>query len=139
MPEAKAFSIDPWSEYPGKPARYGEGDATFELWLKKLKRHIGRRAWPIRGFSWDVAACFPFSIDFLLIDGDHSELAVLKDLKLWVPKVNPGGIVVGDNLEMPSVRRAVDRYGHPYQEGYIFGFNKRRPQFWFYKEQGWGE
>jgi predicted O-methyltransferase YrrM len=48
---------------------------------------------PHRGFSTDVARDLQVVLDFLFIDGDHSEEAVDADLSAWLPKVKPGGIV----------------------------------------------
>jgi predicted O-methyltransferase YrrM len=48
---------------------------------------------PHRGFSADIARSLSVVLDFLFIDGNHSEEAVNSDLELWLPKVRPGGIV----------------------------------------------
>ena len=70
------------------------------------------------GNSWDMADAFPpASVDFVFVDGDHSYESVLKDIKAWLPKVRPGGILAGHDFysvstagvcdEMPGVARAV--------------------------------
>lgn len=52
-------------------------------------------------------------IDYLYIDADHSEAAVLADLEAWVPHVRPGGLIAGDdygNRSFPGVKRAWDAF-----------------------------
>lgn len=48
------------------------------------------------------------SVDFLHIDGDHSEGGAFSDWYMYAPLVRPGGIVAIDDISMPSVRRTVD-------------------------------
>jgi hypothetical protein len=49
------------------------------------------------------------SIDFWQTDGDHSLAGITSDIQAWFPKVRPGGILSGDNYEMPTVAAGVDR------------------------------
>lgn len=53
----------------------------------------GQVVW-IEQFSSDAARNWNTPIDFLLIDGDHSEAAVRKDWEQWSRFVVPGGIVL---------------------------------------------
>lgn len=48
------------------------------------------------------------SIDFFHTDGDHSPQGIRKDIRLWLPKVKPGGIMSGDNYEHEHVSGGVD-------------------------------
>lgn len=36
----------------------------------------------------------PQSVDVLFIDGDHSEVGVLRDFELWIDFVKPGGVIL---------------------------------------------
>lgn len=49
---------------------------------------------PLRGWSYDIAKTFDKKVDFIFIDGDHSYEGVKKDVDLWVPKLNPGALIV---------------------------------------------
>lgn len=49
-------------------------------------------------------------IDLVFIDGDHRYQAVYDDLRSWWPKIRPGGVLAGDDYEMPEVRLAVNNY-----------------------------
>lgn len=47
------------------------------------------------------------SIDFLLIDGDHSYEGVKKDLMNFIPKMRSGGLIAGDDAYDPQIMKAV--------------------------------
>jgi predicted O-methyltransferase YrrM len=48
----------------------------------------------IQKFSSDAARHWNTEIDFLLIDGDHSEPAVRRDWEEWSPFIVEGGVVL---------------------------------------------
>lgn len=51
------------------------------------------------------------SIDYLMIDGDHSYEGVKQDIEDYFYKVRPGGIISGDDYRaFDGVRRAVDEF-----------------------------
>lgn len=59
------------------------------------------------------------SLDFVYLDGDHREEAVLLDLRLWWPKLRAGGIMAGHDIVMPGepsggwgrgIQRALKRF-----------------------------
>ena len=41
-------------------------------------------------------------LDLILVDGDHSEQGALEDLNTVIPKLNPGGMVVFDDIAHPG-------------------------------------
>jgi predicted O-methyltransferase YrrM len=47
------------------------------------------------------------SIDFLMLDGDHSYEAVRNDIAAWLPKMKPGSLISGDDFGWPGVEQAV--------------------------------
>jgi predicted O-methyltransferase YrrM len=47
------------------------------------------------------------SIDFWHTDGDHSLAGIMGDINAWRSKVKPGGIMSGDNFEIPEVAKGV--------------------------------
>jgi predicted O-methyltransferase YrrM len=69
--------------------------------LEMFKRNVelfevGDRLTAIRSDSAGAAKNFDDgSVDAVYIDGDHSRQGVLRDLAAWIPKVRPGGIVIG--------------------------------------------
>ena len=46
------------------------------------------------------------SLDFIHIDGNHTEVQSTLDCELYLPKLKVGGILVMDDIEWESVRRA---------------------------------
>jgi hypothetical protein len=55
----------------------------------------------------------PESIDFLHVDGDHTEQGIVTDCTLYLPRVRSGGIVAFhdyDYHDTPPVKKAVDAY-----------------------------
>tara|TARA_R110000765_G_scaffold328707_4_gene419615 strand:+ start:125 stop:694 length:570 start_codon:yes stop_codon:yes gene_type:complete len=48
------------------------------------------------------------SIDAIYIDGDHTFDGVCKDIESWLPKVKPGGMLVGDDFNWASVKKTVE-------------------------------
>jgi len=58
-----------------------------------------------------VAAATQFtdaSLDAVFIDGNHQTDAVLEDIAAWFPKIRPGGILIGDDYQWPTVSAAWD-------------------------------
>lgn len=51
------------------------------------------------------------SLDFIFIDDDHSTGHVLKELSVWWPKLKPGGMLAGHDIQWPSVAKALKPWG----------------------------
>lgn len=49
------------------------------------------------------------SLDFVFIDASHDYKSVIQDIISWLPKIKPGGIISGDDLDpdWPDVERAL--------------------------------
>lgn len=47
------------------------------------------------------------SVFAVFIDGNHSYKEVYEDVRAWLPKVKPGGILAGHDICMPDVSNAV--------------------------------
>ncbi len=48
------------------------------------------------------------SLDFVMLDGDHSYEAVAEEIKAFLPKMNRAAIISGDDYTWPGVKQAVD-------------------------------
>lgn len=93
------------------------------------------RAKLLREKSWDAADQFENqSLDLVYIDGDHTYEGVVKDLATWFPKVKRGGMICGDDIGWPGVKKAVDeffiRLGKEYQIISKNGF-ENMPAFYY--------
>lgn len=56
-------------------------------------------------------------LDFAFIDGDHMYQPCLDDIRAWWPKIKPGGLMLGHDIDNPrdfaaewGVRRAVEEF-----------------------------
>ena len=49
-------------------------------------------------------------IHAVFIDGNHRAQAVMDDLQSWFPRVVSGGLIVGDDYHMESVKRGIDLF-----------------------------
>lgn len=72
------------------------------------------------------------SLDFVFIDADHSYEGCRADLRAWLPKVRPGGLLCGhdyDNPDFPGfgVKQAVDELLGNVELGANFTWFKRIP------------
>lgn len=69
------------------------------------------------------------SIDYIMIDGDHSYEAVKDDLHTWFHKVKPGGIISGDDYRVFSgVTDAVNEFFYGQVEHINHSFVRRKPR-----------
>lgn len=59
------------------------------------------------------------SLDFVFLDNDHSTGHVLKELGAWYPKIKPGGVLAGHDINWPSVEKAVTPWSE--MQGLSFG------------------
>ena len=64
--------------------------------------------------TWDSARLFANrTVDFVFVDADHSEAAVLRDIEAWWPKLKPTGIMAGHDYNRASVGSAVRKIFNP--------------------------
>jgi len=56
-----------------------------------------------------AAAVRDGSLDCVFVDADHREDHCLRDIDAWMPKLKPGGWMMGHDWHFPSVRAAVQR------------------------------
>ena len=58
--------------------------------------------------SWDAAKLYADgSLDFVFIDASHDSPDVVRDVTAWWPKVKPGGILAGHDIDWVSVQAAL--------------------------------
>jgi len=107
------FSKESFSLTPNQKRRSTEIDV-----LGKFREHMeGFNYVVLRGQSVDVAPLFLLeSVDFVLIDGDHTYKGAKADIKAWWPKVVRGGIMCGHDYGKArfGVTKAVKKYVKDY-------------------------
>jgi predicted O-methyltransferase YrrM len=106
--------VDPWTDGGAdlKHKTVGwEKDALYKAFIRNIQpvRHY---ITAVRERSLDAAPRYEdASLDFVMIDGDHSYEACLADIDAWLPKVKKGGVIAGDDYNWSGVKRAVrDRF-----------------------------
>jgi hypothetical protein len=94
-PEAELHMIDPFAgggPWPGVMNPADEG-ATRSVVERAARRRGGPRLqWHV-ALSEEAAGGWTEPVDFVFIDGDHTEQACLLDWELWNGHVEPGGVV----------------------------------------------
>jgi predicted O-methyltransferase YrrM len=88
----------------------------YELFLRNIEpvKHVIN---PIRKKSVKAAKLYKKkSIDMVFIDAAHEYHDVVEDIKSWLPKVKPGGILAGHDLHYEPVRRAVEELLEEFEE-----------------------
>lgn len=102
--------VDPWC-VPGKDSSYwksadknarkaqSEHEAAYKKALK-VTNHAKNRRQIMRMTSEQAAPQIKDgSLDFVFIDGDHSYNGCKTDIKLWLPKIKPGGWIGGHDYK----------------------------------------
>lgn len=83
---------------------------------EEVKEKYGERLIPIQGNSSLVADKIP-SVDLVFIDADHGYVGCMADIREYTPKVKPGGILSGHDIDFPGVNKAVNQYVRHYDVG----------------------
>lgn len=107
------WAIDPLTgegspELGLNPDTWSEIRAAWESWAQSARpsnpQTITQEPIQIEDFDWTEP-----TLDFVLIDADHSYEAVLKDLELSFPMVKSGGLVFLDDWSNPSQNWGVEQ------------------------------
>lgn len=137
------FAVDPWID--GGPdlrdTKYFK-DLTkgpYETFLENI-RPVSHIVKPMRSPSVEASYNFiPQTVDFLMLDGDHSYEAVKADIAAWMPRMKKGGVISGDDYLWPGVTQAVtEAFGKDAQhhvkkhapEGVKDGYLKSSSYWW---------
>lgn len=85
-----------------------EDASIFDVFKKNAAKAKYADASIIRSSTVDAAKQFDDeSVDFVWIDAGHEYEEVRADIAAWWPKLKPGGVMGGDDIEMDGVKRAV--------------------------------
>lgn len=134
LPQSHLWCVDPWAEMACELLDEKDPDRTFALWFRNVSFALDR-VHAVRLTSEKAAKLFDWPIDFLFIDGHHSD--VERDLRWWWPKLRKGGLLVGHDIKMKVVKRGVENFfGKDYKVGELYETDKNRDKlcFWKYKE-----
>jgi len=97
-------------------AKYGIAPSSPE-WQAHGVLATGKRGMLYRLRTTQAAAAHEQEFDFVFIDGDHSTEGVSADIAAWLPKIKPGGILIGHDWNMKSVRDGIAAH---FEDGKVF-------------------
>lgn len=114
----RIFGIDPWKI---EAATEGNNVVNQEWWSKNVNLHgihqgameaiwrleLDRWAIVVRAKSQDAWFLFRNGIDWVFIDGNHSEVSSVRDVFLYAPLVKKNGIIVFDDADWPETQEAL--------------------------------
>lgn len=132
--DAKVYAVDNWtgSACDGldeAAARYErEGKSLYDRFRENvIACGVSRYVVSVRTDSAEGAKFFKDGeCDFVFLDADHRFDAVVADIRAWRPKVRPGGLLAGHDLNRQSVEDAVRAVlGTSYQ---VWGGGPARPE-----------
>lgn len=109
--DRKVYCVDLWGYdkdcLTGEPSTDNDGRAAFKIFCENCGDKLFKQIFPIRGFSEEIAMIFPFKVDMVYIDADHTYPAAKNDILLWGDKVKEGGIIAGDDFSLPGVLKSI--------------------------------
>jgi len=107
------YCVDTW-EGSIEHKNNTEISMLYDIFLNNMKS-IESYYTPLKMKSLDAVSKFEdSSLDFVFIDGSHEYEDVKDDIKAWLPKVKPGGILAGHDYYIegtdwfPGVKKAVN-------------------------------
>lgn len=114
------FGIDPYDRE--KVREGGDGAENHDWWTQEAldtiyaqacellsKRRVGAYSVILRDSSEEAHKKWHpdiFDFDFLHIDGNHSELCSCRDVSLYLPLAEQGGIIYFDDINWPTTLKA---------------------------------
>lgn len=107
--DIKFDSVDTWLGSPEHTEFEDVINGTlYESFLKNIAP-VAHVVNPIRLPSVEAAKLYADqSLDFVFIDAEHSYESVVADIKAWLPKMKPTGMLAGHDYMWDPVRRAVN-------------------------------
>jgi len=102
----RLFCVDPWAET--KKTSYLWPNIV-PNWFKTVEPWLWTKIIPLRGTSIEWAQVFPYRINLLFIDGDHSDVAFEADLNAWLPKMAGGGLVICHEYHLRPLQKVMQR------------------------------
>lgn len=134
----KLFLIDIWKHTPNVT-----GDANSpQSWhdsnyfdAKERMKPFGNKVKFLKGESNKmVEKVKDDSLAFVYLDGNHSYEGVKEDLKLWLPKIKKGGVMIGhDYNHLYGVLRAVNEFAGEHVK-VLPEQSIENQGFWFYAD-----
>lgn len=128
----KLYGIDPYLPYKDLDLdRTKEDMEQYEAITKKNIESFGDRFELVKGKSGDVADKFENeSIDFILIDSEHTEENLMNELNLYYPKIKKDGYIFGHDSNLPFIIDTVKKYRNENKIRVPLSHSKNFVWFW---------
>ena len=106
------IAVDLWGQHEAIEENH-EHTYNFNTSMEKFQPYLNRIK-VIRKLTTIAAQDVPdASIDFIFIDATHTENALLQDIKAWLPKIKPNGVISGHDYhphwDSGRLQRCIDR------------------------------
>jgi len=101
--------VDSWAagyESTGKTFTQADMDCVAKACKTMAERYPCADVWHMSS-TQGAALTEDNSVDFWHTDGDHSLAGIKSDIESWLPKMRNGGLMTGDNYEIPTVAEGV--------------------------------
>jgi len=124
-PTLTLIGVDRWERTVGPKQDRETGFASYadhpmEAYASEVSMRAvryGSRAVIIRGDTVMAARSIAdVSLDFVFVDASHDTESVKADVRSWRPKIRGGGLLIGHDINWPSVRRALTQLGMDWAE-----------------------
>lgn len=136
VPKLHMIAVDLWADTPRVSVR-GDKDMNtgvanyhryplqeYENAVREQAKQYGDRIHFIKAPSDKAAAQVKDgTLDFVFIDASHETEQVKRDIRAWVPKLKPTGMMMGHDCTWPSVKKAID--------GVVPGWRSDKDSVWF--------
>lgn len=112
IPNLHLVGVDPYLPYQDWNSYIGEDilEAQYQAAIKNNEKFEGRFL-IVRDKCENILDDYPDeSLDYIFIDGDHSEEAVYRDCKNFYSKVRKGGIFSGHDYGLPGVNAGLNKF-----------------------------
>ena len=105
------FRVDSEYSHPSRPVEVSNRVARlYEQFISNvIHLKLTNKIIPIKMNSLDAANTLNIQADLIYIDASHEEEDVFNDVCAWSKKLNPQGIICGDDYDAPAVKHGVDR------------------------------
>lgn len=101
------YKVPPSGRIPEHDQLFVEAERMFDARTKGVKNII-----KIRKTSVEAAKDFEDgSLDAVYIDAEHDEESIREDIRVWRPKLKPGGILSGHDFILPYIERILKSQG----------------------------
>lgn len=109
----KLYLVDPWKFFASNPSKlWGANSGIDQAAMDAIHDHVAGRfrrevtAGTVvlcRATSVEFAATIPDGhLNWVYIDADHRYPAALDDIRAFWPKLVPGGVMIGDDYDLPN-------------------------------------